>query len=651
MSTPVFRYLKGYTIDPGFSTQLDTMGINEMTYRIRWEYLQPGPIGEYVEVIDFDPSANYFYDPVDLDSKDLLSQHGLTPNEGNAQFHQQFVYTIVMQTIGHFEKALGRKIIWRRKAQKDEKGIFRKEEYIQRLRVYPHAMRDANAFYSEEKLALLFGYFEAGSRIQGSNFPGGVIFTCLSPDIIAHETTHAILDSIHPRYLENTNPDVPAFHEAFADIVALLQRFANKKLVEHQLERTRGRLDEYSILGELATQFGQALESGRGALRSAIGRYDKKSGKWKKINPDPSAYQNVFEPHQRGAILVATVFDAFMRLYNFRTQDLLRIATQGTGVLPQGAIHPDLVKRLGQEASEIALYLLSVCIRALDYCPPFDITFGNYLRALITADVDLCPADENGYRVALIEAFRAWGIFPDRVNTLSIYSLKWDSPQLKSKEKTAMKFLTDYLRNEIQSLLRLEKRKDISTAYSSLQARLHNFIMYPDKISPIEWKKNKLKKETWTSFLKELGISFDTVMLKYKDDDEDSIKDKDGYTTIEFTKDVPLEVHSVRPAFRQGREEKQLEQVIISFTQTIKVPKGRKFEGLRFRGGSTVILSLSENNLNADYIIVKNINSRKRLKEQIDYQTRRTSGASLTESIYESDEGFNNISFEKLHFH
>ena len=66
-----------------------------------------------------------------------------------------------------------------------------------------------------------------------------------------------------------------------------------------------------------------------------------------------------------------------------------------------------------------------ICIRALDYCPPNDITFGDYLRALITADLDIAPEDETGYRLALIEAFRARGIFPNRVNTLSIESLRW----------------------------------------------------------------------------------------------------------------------------------------------------------------------------------------------------------------------------------
>ena len=56
MKPPVYRYLRGYSLDPGFSTRLDTAGINEVLYRVPFEPLEPGPVGEYLEVVDFDPA-------------------------------------------------------------------------------------------------------------------------------------------------------------------------------------------------------------------------------------------------------------------------------------------------------------------------------------------------------------------------------------------------------------------------------------------------------------------------------------------------------------------------------------------------------------------------------------------------------------------
>ena len=238
MDDPTYRYLRGYALDPGFSTKLDTAEINEVVYRVPYERLEPGPVGEYVEVIDFDPASKCWYEPVNLGDEAIASQQGLAPSEGNPQFHQQFVYAVVMKTIRHFERALGRKIVWFPRREFENGRI--KDVYVQQLRIYPHGFRDANAYYDPDKTALLFGYFSAAYQSQGANYPGGLVFTCLSPDIVAHETTHAILDSIHHRYMEDTNPDVAAFHEGFADIVALLQRFTFSELVEHQLYSSRG---------------------------------------------------------------------------------------------------------------------------------------------------------------------------------------------------------------------------------------------------------------------------------------------------------------------------------------------------------------------------------------------------------------------------
>jgi hypothetical protein len=69
-----------------------------------------------------------------------------------------------------------------------------------------------------------------------------------------------------------------------------------------------------------------------------------------------------------------------------------------------------------------------MAIRALDYCPPVDITFGEYLRALVTGDVDLFPDDTLRYRTAVIEGFRRRGIYPRGVRTLAVDSLLWQRP-------------------------------------------------------------------------------------------------------------------------------------------------------------------------------------------------------------------------------
>src|SRR6185436_19307103 len=106
----------------------------------------------------------------------------------------------------------------------------------------------------------------------------------------------------------------------------------------------------------------------------------------------------------------AAVFDAFIALYKARIADLLRISTGGTGVLPSGALHPDLVRRLAEEAAKSAKHGLNICIRAVDYLPPVDVTFFEFLRALITADFDLVSDDHHNYRVAFVEAFRRRGI-------------------------------------------------------------------------------------------------------------------------------------------------------------------------------------------------------------------------------------------------
>src|SRR5262249_57683412 len=116
----------------------------------------------------------------------------------------------------------------------------------------------------------------------------------------------------------------------------------------------RGDMKFSERLAGLAVQFGDAIGA-HGALRSAIAQ-----------KPKPDDYKTTTEPHARGALLVAAVFAAFTRVYDRRTRDLVRLATGGTGNLPEGEIPNDLANRLAKEAASVAEVVLTICIRALD---------------------------------------------------------------------------------------------------------------------------------------------------------------------------------------------------------------------------------------------------------------------------------------------
>jgi hypothetical protein len=413
---PERRRLSIYALDPSLGSALNSYEDQIAKIEVRNEDLMPGPVGEYVEVVDVDPASNRFYPPVDLENTNLLKQDGATPSEGDPAFHQQMVYAVAMRTIEHFELALGRKALWASNwsGKTGDDNIF-----VQRLRIYPHALRQENAYYSPLRKALLFGYFPANSKVSDLTPPGTMVFSCLSSDIIAHETTHALLDGQARTFSEPSNPDVRAFHEAFADITALFQQFTYRDLVRRQIARHRGDLSASGLLGGLARQFGEG--TGRaGPLRRypAIDR--------------SISYASTFDTHKRGSLLVAAIYQAFLAIVERRTSDLIRLATSGSGVLPEGALHPDLVDRLADETTKAAGHVLTMCIRALDYSPPVDITFGEYLRAIITADLEAFPTDILGYRVAFLEAFRTHQLLPRSLRTVSVDTLKWhswDTPQ------------------------------------------------------------------------------------------------------------------------------------------------------------------------------------------------------------------------------
>jgi hypothetical protein len=550
---PLVRSLRVFAFDPALGLRVDTESLNETTLRVPWEAaLKPGPTGEYLEVVDIDPATDVCYAPVDLNHPYILAAGGLPPSEAIPQFHQQMVYAVSMTTIGRFERALGRTALWSAYEPPRKKGAPFKSYYVQRLRIYPHALREANAYYSPAKKSLLFGYFQANLTNAGDNLPGGVIFNCLSHDVVAHETTHALLDGLHPYYQLQTNPDLAAFHEAFADIVALFQHFSIPEALRYAIGQTRGRLSANNLLADLAQQFGQASNGSR-ALRSAVGK-----------KASPTDYADATEAHDRGAVLLAAIFEAFLELYEARSNDLKRLATGGTGILPDGDIPEDLVMRLCVEAADTASRVLTACIRSLDYCPPVDLTFGDFLRALITADLDMEPFGGVNVRVAFISAFRARGIYPSGVRSLSEESLRWQPPSYTF----APADLRDLLGNlSLDWNLATDRRKSYEASEANGKALW-------------VWLK-KMKREHAIELGKDLG-----VYLLETENMPRQIPMHNGFPA--------LEIHSVRPARRIASNGQQATDLVVEMVQRYVETDSETQESTTYRGGCTLLIDLEQ---------------------------------------------------------
>ena len=353
---------------------------------VPWSRLQAGPWGPRFHVVDFDATTQTLNPPADLlpitpDGRrrvDLFAGEADDVILTSAAFRAQSVYAIAARTLERFEAGLGRPAPW----------AFGSST----LYLVPAAFAEANAYYADVDQALYFGYFPGGGSRQ--------IHTCLAHDIVVHETTHAILDGLRRRFDVPGFADQAGFHEAFADIVALLSLFELRETLEVLLggqasepleanQVTAEALRE-SVLFTIGREFGDALYRTRGGgLRRSVllipttAWLDDRDLEWA-------------EPHRRGEILVAAVMQAFLGIWVARLASLVASTVNR--------------RRAAEEGATAARHLLEMVIRGIDYCPPVDFTFADFLAAVLAADAEVAPNDELRYRDALAAAFGAFGI-------------------------------------------------------------------------------------------------------------------------------------------------------------------------------------------------------------------------------------------------
>jgi len=573
------RALDIYTIDPSVSRLEGAV----TRIKIPYEPVLPGPGGALFQVestIDGTAVGEAFsYRSARLDDADVIRRGGYLPDPADARFHCQHVYAVAMLTYERFRKALGRMTGWAFWEEADDATSPLP------LKLRPFGVKGANAYYDRYGSQIVFGYHES-EQSGGGALKGDIYFASLSADVIAHEVTHAILDGLRADFFRSVHQDVLGFHEAFSDLIAIFQRFSFDGFLKKAIGDTSRSGQTLSLIHRLAPEIARAARMGTAIRQFGLDK-EKRSVLDPKFEAELYSTEPTISPHQRGRVMAEAVFEAFMVIVDRKTKPIIKLATGQLDLSRDAPIHPDLIEILADISSRVAKQFCDICIRAIDYCPPTALNFGDFLRAMITADKSLIDDDPYGYREAIINAFRRRHIYPKDVHVLSESALMWRYPErpLENIDGLALNNL-DFIGDPGIPARPQEIHR---------QARCFGERLAGDP-----------------ALFAELGLV------------------RPGDPRLGSDLICNPVIHSVRPARRVGPDGQILFDVVIEVLQTRRV---RWTDGrfLEFKGGATVILGpLGE----IRYIVRKRIDNEERLEEE-----REFAGIAVDRGWLQSDSG------------
>lgn len=380
---------KVYVQDPSTAEEKG-IGLEEVD--VRWEpSLADGPTSARLAVVDYDGDSGILRKPArwDPDSFSFLTADG-KPVSGAAesrspQFLQVNAWATVQRVIEYYEdpRLLGRPIPWAFEGN--------------RLMIVPQAGFRENAFYDRRSKSLQLYYF---------GDPQAPHYTCLSHDIISHETGHALLDGIRPYFLENSSWETAAFHEFIGDMTAILMAFRNNDVRNFQRKQSGVDFSHAVIIAGVAEEFGAVVEK-ISALRTGLNSITFKEAQEKRA------------AHFASQMLTGAMFDILIGMApQYLTQE--RQAERKKPATPGDALWW-AAERMGRTA-----------LQALDLLPPVDVRFLDYARAVLRSDEIDDPEDRHKYRDLIRAVFHKRGLCPHPVESCKSDStnclLSWDKP-------------------------------------------------------------------------------------------------------------------------------------------------------------------------------------------------------------------------------
>ena len=368
----------------------------------------------------------------------------------------------------------------------------------------------------------------------------------------------------------------------------MFQRFTYRDILRDQIRTSRAKLQSIQLLTDLAPQFGYASGM-REALRSAV-----------RDKPDPQAFAKTRGAHARGAILMGAVFDGFFRTYERRVGDLLRLGGVAEGQL-SATLDPELVDRITNEVAILADYVLRMCFRAFDYLPPLDLTFGDFLRALVTADYEVSPRDPTELRFNIIEAFRERGIYAD-VESLAEEALllrlpdDLDPPRLDEAVLPHLAELFVTTAGALDETARPEPPPAVSMTKTARGPS--SFELYERQVGEGFEEDDELQSDAsigMTPMYEDLGDRDEPTRKRLSDDSKVRSEIANALAAYERNADIlglvsdssrPIAVKGFSPVYRVGVDQRLIVELVAQYVQT---DRSRDFGGLHPRAGSTVV--------------------------------------------------------------
>lgn len=312
------------------------------------------------------PPTEFQWSVLNLSKKEI----GLI--ESDLHFHQVSVWATIYRTMDLLEQPdiLGRRIPW----------AFGNG----RINILPHACYEENAWYDRESQAICFGYYYNTSDLVENLPEEQLVFTCLSHDVVTHELGHAILDGLKPYYLETTSPATGGFHEYFGDAIAITSSLSNREMVVQVAGRDDAVLKKKNPIANIAKELGRTLNVDKDFVRNAQNDKDL----------EDLTQDEIYSEHDYSVVLTGAYYDLLERIYKHRYSLLKDRIKKGEEKDDKKKLGSVRVRSL-MAAAEIVRRMM---LRALDYCPPVDLNYLDYARAVYRADKMAYPIEPDLYR-------------------------------------------------------------------------------------------------------------------------------------------------------------------------------------------------------------------------------------------------------------